>query len=44
MIAGDSGKVKSGVWHDYKGDHFVMTFDGAQVLDATDKALAMKCL
>jgi hypothetical protein len=36
-----SGKVKSGVWHDYKveakGDHFVVTFDGKQVLDVTDK-------
>jgi hypothetical protein len=36
-----SGKVKSGAWHDYrveaKGDHFVVTFDGKQVLDATDK-------
>ena len=36
-----SGKVKPGVWHDYKveakGDHFVVTFDGKQVLDATDK-------
>jgi hypothetical protein len=36
-----SGKVKAGVWHDYKveakGDHFVVTFDGKQVLDFTDK-------
>ena len=36
-----SGKVKSGVWHDYKveakGDRFVVTFDGKQVLDVTDK-------
>jgi hypothetical protein len=36
-----SGKVKSGVWHDFrveaKGDHFAVTFDGKQVLDATDK-------
>lgn len=36
-----SGKVKSGVWHDYKieakGDHFVVTFDGTQVLDAADQ-------
>jgi hypothetical protein len=39
-----SGKVKSGVWHDYKleakGDHFVVTFDGKQVLDAIDKTFA----
>jgi hypothetical protein len=39
-----SGKVKSGVWHDYKieatGDRFVVTFDGTQVLDATDKTFA----
>ncbi len=36
-----SGKVKSGVWHDYKveakGDHFVVSFDGKQVLEAIDK-------
>jgi hypothetical protein len=36
-----SGKVKTGVWHDYKveakGDHVVVTFDGKQVLDASDK-------
>lgn len=36
-----SGKIKSGVWHDYKveakGDHFVVTLDGKQVLDVTDK-------
>jgi hypothetical protein len=35
-----SGKIKSGVWHDYKveakGDHFVVAFDGKQVLDVTD--------
>ena len=39
-----SGKVKSGTWHDYKlearGDHFVVTFDGKQVLDVTDKTFA----
>jgi len=39
-----SGKVKSGVWHDYKvaakGDRFVVTFDGQQVLEATDKTFA----
>lgn len=36
-----SGKVKAGVWHDYKveakGDHFVVAFDGKQVLEVTDK-------
>ena len=36
-----SGKVKPGVWHDYKveakGDHLVVTFDGKQVIDAIDK-------
>ncbi len=36
-----SGSVKPGVWHDYKvearADHFVVTFDGKPVIDATDK-------
>ena len=44
QIASWSGKVKSGVWHDYKveakGDHVVVTFDGKQVLDATDKTFS----
>jgi hypothetical protein len=39
-----SGKVKSGVWHDYKveakGAHFVITFDGKKVIDASDKTFA----
>ncbi|TMQ12448.1 MAG: DUF1080 domain-containing protein [Deltaproteobacteria bacterium] len=39
-----SGKVKSGVWHDYKieakGDRFVITFDGKKVLEATDKTFS----
>jgi hypothetical protein len=39
-----SGKVKSGVWHDYKveakGNHFVVTFDGKQLLDVSDKTFA----
>jgi hypothetical protein len=32
--------VKPGVWHtlrvDFQGDHFVVTFDGTQVIEATD--------
>lgn len=35
-----SGKVARNAWHDYrveaKGDHFVVTFDGKQVLDVKD--------
>jgi hypothetical protein len=41
QLASWSGKVASGTWHDYKidvkGDRFVVTFDGKQVLDAKDK-------
>jgi hypothetical protein len=39
-----SGKVKGGVWHDYKvearGEHFVVMFDGTRVIEATDKTFA----
>jgi hypothetical protein len=41
QVASWSGKVETGKWHDYKieakGDHFVISFDGTQVLDVKDK-------
>jgi hypothetical protein len=40
-LASWSGTVTANAWHDYKleakGDRFVVTFDGKQVLDVTDK-------
>lgn len=39
-VASWKGKVTSNAWHDYKleakGDRFVVTFDGTQVLDVKD--------
>jgi hypothetical protein len=44
QVASWKGKVASGAWHDLKmeahGDHFVVTFDGAKVLDAHDKTFS----
>src|SRR5262249_50383579 len=41
QFAGWNGKVASAVWHELKveakGDHFVVWFDGKQVMDAKDK-------
>jgi hypothetical protein len=38
-----SGKVKSGIWHelsvDAQGDHFQVSLDGTQIIDAHDKTL-----
>jgi hypothetical protein len=43
-VASWSGKVSSGTWHDYKfdvkGDRFVISFDGKQVLDVKDTTFA----
>jgi len=40
QVATWSGKVIAGAWHDYrivaKGDHFVVTWDGQQVLEVKD--------
>jgi hypothetical protein len=44
QFASWSGKVKSGVWHtlavEVVGDHFVVSFDGKQVIDARDGTFA----
>jgi hypothetical protein len=41
QFAGWNGKVASGVWHQLAvqavGDHFTVSFDGKQVIDAHDK-------
>jgi hypothetical protein len=40
QIASYTGKVTSGVWHDYKviakGDHIEVHWDGAKVIDVND--------
>jgi len=44
QFAGWNGKVKGGVWHDLAveaaGDHFIVWFDGKQVIDAHDGTFA----
>lgn len=44
QFAGWNGKVKSGVWHelavDAAGDHFIVLFDGNQVIDAHDNTIS----
>jgi hypothetical protein len=44
QVASWSGKVTANAWHDYKlevkGDRFVVTFDGKQVLDVKDTTFA----
>ena len=44
QFAGWNGKVASGVWHQLAvhavGDHFTVTFDGKQVMDAHDQTFA----
>ena len=44
QVASWSGTVTSNAWHDYKieakGERFVVTFDGKQVLDVKDRTFA----
>ncbi len=41
QFAGWNGKVGSGAWHElkaaYRGNHFVIFFDGKQIIEATDE-------
>jgi hypothetical protein len=41
---GVNHKVKTGVWHtlraDFQGNHFVVTFDGDRVIEATDDSIS----